>query len=44
MQKWQYVQRRTFDEEAVYYDIKMRNKLMAKQNGDDDDDDDDDLF
>ncbi len=40
----QYVQRRTFDEEAVYYDIKMRNKLMAKQNGDDDDDDDDDLF
>ncbi len=36
-----YAQRRALDEEKVFYDIKERNKYMAKQNGDDDDDDDD---
>lgn len=35
-----YVQRRTFDEQAIYYDIKQRNRVMAQKNGDDDDDDD----
>ena len=37
-----YVQRRKFNEEAVFYDINIRNNLASKQ--DDDDDDDDDLF
>lgn len=37
-----YVQRRMFDENAVFFDIKERNKILAGQN--DDDDDDDDLF
>lgn len=35
-----YVQRRMFDENAVYYDIKNRNRIVAV----DSDDDDDDLF
>lgn len=35
-----YMQRRALDEEKVFYDIKERNKYMAKQNGDDDDNDD----
>ncbi len=40
-----YIQRRTFDENAVFYDIKFRNQKMASlNNDDDDDDDDDDLF
>lgn len=39
-----YVQRRMFNEDAVFYDIKVRNDFMAHQVGDDDDDDDDDLF
>ncbi len=38
----QYQEKRMFDEDQIYYDIKERNKLLAKQN--DDDDDDDDLF
>lgn len=37
----QYQEKRMFDEDAVYYDIKQRNSLLGKQN---DDDDDDDLF
>ncbi len=37
-----YVQKRLFDEDALYYDIKRRNQIVAE--GDDDDDDDDDLF
>ena len=37
-----YVQRRMFDENAVYYDIKNRNRIMA--GNEEDDDDDDDLF
>ncbi len=37
-----YVERRMFDENKVYYDIKNRNNLLAKSN--DPDDDDDDLF
>lgn len=39
-----YTQKRMLDEAKVYYDVKKRNALLAKQNGDDDDDDDDDLF
>lgn len=35
-----YQQKRMLDEDAIFYDIKMRNSIMAKQNGDDDDDDD----
>ena len=35
-----YVQRRKFNEEAVFYDIVERNKFVEKQSGDDDDDDD----
>lgn len=38
----QYQEKRLFDEDQVYYDIKQRNSILAKQN--DDDDDDDDLF
>ena len=38
----QYQEKRMFDEDQVYYDIKQRNSILAKQN--DDDDDDDDLF
>ena len=37
----QYQEKRMFDEDAVYYDIKQRNSTLAKQN---DEDDDDDLF
>ena len=36
-----YVQRRMFNEEVVFYDIKTRNDRMAKLNNNDDDDDDD---
>ena len=36
-----YVARRMFNEDAVFYDIKERNKVMAGKIGDDDDDDDD---
>ena len=39
-----YVARRMFDENAVYYDIKNRNTIMANQAGENEDDDDDDLF
>jgi type IV secretion system protein VirD4 len=39
-----YVARRMFDENAVYYDIKTRNTILADKAGDSDDDDDDDLF
>ena len=39
-----YVERRMFDENAVFYDIKMRNNKMAAKFGTADDDDDDDLF
>ena len=40
-----YSQKRLLDEAKVFYDIKSRNSLLAKQNGaDEDDDDDDDLF
>ena len=41
-----FVQSRMFDENAVYYDIKNRNSVMANKAGDKDDDfdDDDDLF
>ena len=39
-----YVQKHLFDENAIYYDIKRRNQIVAKTSGDDDDDDDDDLF
>ncbi len=38
-----YVQKHLFDESAVFYDIKRRNQLVAK-NDEDDEDDDDDLF
>lgn len=38
----QYQEKRMFDEDQVYYDIKQRNSILAKQN--DEDDDDDDLF
>ncbi|MCQ2556067.1 MAG: type IV secretory system conjugative DNA transfer family protein [Clostridia bacterium] len=34
-----YQRRHIFDENAIYYDIKERNNLMAKQNGEDEDDD-----
>ncbi len=37
-----YRPRRMFDENAVFYDARRRNQIMAQQN--DDDDDDDDLF
>ena len=36
----QYQEKRMFDEDQVYYDIKQRNSILAKQNNDDDDDDD----
>ena len=36
-----YVQKRNFDESAVFFDIKKRNSMMDSQAGDDDDDDDD---
>ena len=36
-----YIQRRMFDEDKVYYDIKNRNTVMASKSGDDQDDDDD---
>lgn len=39
-----YINRRMFNEETVFYDIKERNKKMAEIAGDNDDDDDDDLF
>ena len=39
-----YVQRRSFDEEKIFYDIKNRNKVLSSKNNDDDDFDDDDLF
>jgi len=39
-----YVARRMFDENAVFYDIKVRNTSMASQAGEGDEDDDDDLF
>lgn len=39
-----YVQRRMFDENKIFFDIKQRNDIMAKLNGADDEDDDDDLF
>ena len=39
-----YVARRMFDENAVYYDIKNRNTVLASQAGESEDDDDDDLF
>ncbi len=35
-----YVERRMFDENKVYYDIKKRNEILSKANSDDDDDDD----
>lgn len=35
----QYQEKRMFDEDQVYYDIKQRNSILAKQNEDDDDDD-----
>ena len=35
-----YQQKRMLDEDSIFYDIKMRNSIMSKQNGDDDDDDD----
>lgn len=38
----QYQEKRMFEEEEIYYDIKQRNSILAKQN--DSDDDDDDLF
>lgn len=38
----QYQEKRMFEEEEIYYDIKQRNSILAKQN--DQDDDDDDLF
>ncbi len=40
-----YVERKMFDENKIFYDIKIRNTKMAEKAGDiDDDDDDDDLF
>ena len=36
-----YVNRRMFNEDTVFYDIKERNKKMAEVAGDNDDDDDD---
>ncbi len=36
-----YVNRRMFNEDAVFYDIAVRNKKMAEKVGDTDDDDDD---
>ncbi len=39
-----YVEKRMFDEDAVFYDITKRNSIMANINGDSDDEDDDDLF
>ena len=36
-----YIARRMFNEDAVFYDIKERNKVMAGKVGEDDDDDDD---
>ncbi len=39
-----YVQKHLFDENAIYYDIKRRNQIVANQGDDDFDDDDDDLF
>ncbi len=39
-----YVEKRMFDENKVFYDIKNRNQVMAGKSGELDDDDDDDLF
>ena len=39
-----YIEKRMFDENRVFYDIKNRNQVMAGKAGDLDDDDDDDLF
>ena len=39
-----YVEKRMFDEDAIFYDITKRNNIMANINGDTEDDDDDDLF
>ena len=36
-----YSQSRKFSENDIFYDIKLRNDIVARQNGDDDDDDDD---
>ena len=35
-----YSQSRKFSENDIFYDIKLRNDIVARQNGDDDDDDD----
>lgn len=39
-----YVQRRLFEEDKIFYDIKERNRIMASKNASKFDDDDDDLF
>ena len=39
-----YVSQKHFNEEELFYDIKMRNSVMAAKNGTAEDDDDDDLF
>lgn len=39
-----YVEKRLFDESAVFYDITKRNSFMDSKNATDEDEDDDDLF